>query len=266
MQCDPDNDLCARLRANLRGIQGRIQTARSRGTHSAPDVRLVVVTKSVPAELLAPLAALGIQDVGENRVQSAAARRPAAPEGLIWHGIGHLQRNKAAQALRVFDVLHGVDSPRLARRLESLLASAGRRYPVYLQVNAAEDPDKRGVRPAEALEFAREVAALPHLRALGFMTMGKSGATDAALRSTFRTLREVRDEALRLSLGEDPPAGLSMGMSGDFETAIEEGATVVRVGRAVFVDVPTGGSPTSAETARASAETDGGANTTGELS
>ena len=237
---DPRTDA---LRENLRGIERRMAAARRRGAHSAPDVRLVVVTKSVGTDLYAPLAAAGVTDIGENRVQSAAARKPKAPAALRWHGIGHLQRNKAALALETFDVLHAVDSPRLAARLDTLLAGSGRRVAAYLQVNSAEDPDKHGVRPAEALAFYRAVASHTHLLPVGFMTMGKLGAEDADLRSTFRILREIRDEAVGLALGAQPPAGLSMGMSNDFETAIEEGATVVRVGRAVFDGVPSSEAP-----------------------
>ena len=218
-----------------------MDAAQARGPHAAPDVRLVVVTKSVETDLYGPLLAAGVTDIGENRVQAAAARKPDAPEGFTWHGIGHLQRNKVGLALDTFDVLHAVDSLRLARRIDALAGERGVRMPIYLQVNAADDPDKHGVMPEEALGFLREVAELPHLRAVGFMTMGKLGVEDADLRSTFRILREIRDGAVGLGLGEQPPAGLSMGMSGDFEMAIEEGATVVRVGRAVFEGVSSDG-------------------------
>ena len=232
------NDIDAgRLRLNLLEIRRCMEEARTRGPHAADAVQLIVVTKSVKPELFAPLAAAGVTDVGENRVQSAALRKPLAPAGLVWHGIGHLQRNKAQTALQVFDVLHALDSLRLAERLETLLAAADRTCPVYLQINAAEDPAKSGARPAEAGRFLKSVLALPHLRPIGYMTMGKLGAEKEELRSTFRTLREVRDEGLRRGRGAAPVAGLSMGMSDDFETAIEEGASVIRVGRAVFHDV-----------------------------
>ena len=149
---------------------------------------------------------------------------------------------------------------RLARRLDALQAGgASGRRPIYLQVNAAGDPDKHGVAPEDALDFLRDVAALPHLAPIGFMTMGKLGAEDGDLRATFRTLREIRNEGLRLGLGEEAADGLSMGMSDDFETAIEEGATVVRVGRAVFDGVING-------VARTASDAVPGSSTTGDRS
>lgn len=226
-----------RIRRNLDRIHARIQQARERGPSAAERTDLVVVTKSVGPEFFAPLAAAGVRDVGENRVQSAAARRPLGPKEWTWHGIGHLQRNKARTALVTFDVFHALDSERLARHLDRLLAGSGRRWPVYLQVNAARDPAKGGFEPDQTLEVLRRLAALEHLEPRGLMTMSRLGAKDDDLRATFRTLRQIRDDALGLGVGEVPVSGLSMGMSDDFEIAVEEGATLVRVGRAVFEGV-----------------------------
>jgi len=237
------------LRANLHALQERIEAARGRTPHGAATVELVVVTKAQPAEVFPLLVAAGVDAIGENRVQSAAQRRRAAPPGLIWHGIGHLQRNKARTAIDTFDVFHALDGPRLARHLETVLAAQERIWPVYLQVNAAEDEAKGGVRPAEALRFLDAVRILPHLRTVGFMTMARLGADESETRRAFATLREVRDEALRRGACETPPAGLSMGMSGDFEIAVEEGATVVRVGRAAFEGVGTLATPVSSDLA-----------------
>jgi len=227
-----------RLRENVAAIRARIEQARARGPHAAKAVELVVVTKSVQPPIFGPLAAAGVRTVGENRVQSAAQRRPLGPDSWTWHGIGHLQRNKARTAIEVFDVFEALDSLRLAGRLDALLAEAGRTWPVYLQINAAEDPAKTGFAPAEALAGLRGVLEMSRLEPRGFMTMAKIGAEEGDLRATFRTLREVRDESLRLGLLEPGSAGLSMGMSDDFEIAVEEGATLVRVGRAVFAGVP----------------------------
>jgi pyridoxal phosphate enzyme (YggS family) len=231
------------LRTHLASVLARIESARCRGPSGASSVRLVAVTKSVPDEILADLPAAGVTDVGENRVQSAQRRRPLAPAGLTWHGIGHLQRNKVARAVRLFDVFHALDSERLAVEIEAILANApGRggtnaRWPVYIQVNAASDPAKGGVRPEETLDFVKRVSLLEHLEPVGFMTMAREGSSDAEARAAFRTLREVRDDVVRASVGTSAPTGLSMGMSDDFEVAVEEGATVVRVGRALFEGV-----------------------------
>ena len=228
------------LRRNLAGLAGRVAAARARGPHAASEVQILVVTKSMPAGIFGPLAGAGVQHVAENRVQAAQARRPLAPPGLTWHGIGHVQRNKAAGAVAAFDVFHALDSLRLADALEAELEQAGRTWPVYVQVNTAEDPAKGGFTPGNALTALAALAERPHLQPAGFMTMAAWGAEDADLRSTFSTLREIRNEALRLGRGRTAPAGLSMGMSDDFEIAVEEGATVVRIGRAVFegVDLP----------------------------
>lgn len=226
-----------RLARNLTEIHARIRAAQADSPHAAEHVELVVVTKSVEPTVFPALGAVGVMHVGENRVQSASRRRPLGPREWTWHGIGHLQRNKARTAIETFDVFHALDSMRLAERLEDLLAAADRRWPVYLQVNAAGDEAKGGFAPGETLEAMRRVARLPHLEVRGFMTMARQTATDADLAATFRTLREVRDEAVGLGVGGTPPTGLSMGMTDDFEIAIREGATLVRVGRAVFEGV-----------------------------
>lgn len=234
MPAPHDDPRIPALKRNVDALRARIEAAQSRGSAAAPAVTLMVVTKSQEPSIYGPLAAAGVTDIGENRVQSASERRPLAPAGLTWHGIGHLQRNKARTALATFDVFHALDGLRLARRLEALLAEADRSWPVYLQVNAAEDEAKSGLAPDETLATVAALAELPHLELRGFMTMARLGAEEADLRATFCTLREIRDEAVGRGRGATAPHGLSMGMSDDFEVAVEEGATVVRVGTAVF--------------------------------
>jgi pyridoxal phosphate enzyme (YggS family) len=235
------------IRTGLDDVRARMAAARRRGAHAAPSVELVVVTKAQPPAVFEPLAALGARHVGENRVLDARRRRARAAPGLVWHGIGHVQRNKAAAALEAFDVFHALDSLRLADRFEGLLAETGRRWPVHLQVEVAGDGAKGGVPPDEALAVLADLGRRSHLRVVGFMTMAAQGAEDAALRRTFRTLRELRDEALRRGIGDGPPEALSMGMTDDFEVAIEEGATRIRVGRAVFAGVTSRGPRVAAE-------------------
>jgi len=230
--------LAAALAERLGEVRRRIEGARRRGTHAAESVALVAVTKSVDLSWIRALAAAGATDVGENRVQAARERRPKVPEPLVWHGIGHLQRNKAQDAVSVFDVFHALDSLRLAQRLEEILVRrGGPPWPVYLEVNTSGEAQKQGVPAEEAATLLQAVSALPHLRVLGFMTMGPLGGTEAEVRASFRTLRAVRDDALRRGLGLQPASGLSMGMSDDFEWAVEEGATVVRLGRVLFEGV-----------------------------
>jgi pyridoxal phosphate enzyme (YggS family) len=236
------------LTRNVAVLRARVEAAQARGAAAADAVTLMVVTKSQPPSIFGALAAVGVTDIGENRIQNASARRAHSPAGLTWHGIGHLQRNKARTALETFDVFHALDSLRLARRLEDLLAEADRTWPVYLQVNAAEDEAKGGIAPGEALSVVAALAELPHLELQGFMTMGRLGAEDADLRATFCTLRAIRDEAVGRGRGSAAPHGLSMGMSDDFEVAVEEGATVVRVGTAVFHGVWNHAAPISEDT------------------
>jgi pyridoxal phosphate enzyme (YggS family) len=233
-----DAPLVAALAERLAGVRERIEAARRRGAGAGESVALVAVTNSVSPAWITALGHAGVEDVGENRVQAALARRSKVPGTLRWHGIGHLQRNKAADAVSVFDVFHALDSVRLAERLEEVLAAReAAPWPVYLQVNASGEAQKEGVPPDQAHALLERASRLPHLRVLGWMTMAPLGGTEAEVRATFRTLRDVRDEALRRVLGLQPASGLSMGMSDDFEWAVEEGATVVRLGRVLFEGV-----------------------------
>ena len=230
------------MAANVAAVRARMEVARGRSPRSAAAVRLVAVTKSAPVTWIGALARAGVHDVGENRVLEAARRRARAPAGLRWHGIGHVQRNKVPEALATFDVFHALDGLRLAGTLERHLAGGARRWPVLIQVNASGEAQKGGVRPEEAADLLVAVlGGCPHLQPVGWMTMAAFGASEGDLRRTFRTLRALRDEVRRQGLGDPPPGELSMGMSDDFEIAIEEGATVVRVGRALFEGVAEGG-------------------------
>jgi pyridoxal phosphate enzyme (YggS family) len=187
----------------------------------------------VSATRLRAALAAGIATFGENRVQEAESKAPDVP-GATWQMVGHLQSNKAARAARLFEVIQSVDSTELARRLGALAHDArdGRPLPIFLQVNVDQDPDKTGFL-ADGLEAELPVlAGVDGLEILGLMTVGRlfHGPDDA--RPTFRALRELSVRLRRI----DPRlgAGLSMGMSDDFEVAVEEGATVVRIGRAIF--------------------------------
>jgi pyridoxal phosphate enzyme (YggS family) len=193
----------------------------------------VAVSKGVAAGRLRDALALGLTDLGENRVQEAESK-VASLAGARWHMVGRLQSNKAARAVALFDEIHSVDSLALAERLDRLAGERGSsgRLPVYLQVNVDADAAKTGFAPP-ALEAAiGRLAALGALELRGLMTIGRIGPHDAEARATFRALRELSERlrAIEPQLG----AGLSMGMSDDFELAVEEGATVVRIGRALF--------------------------------
>ncbi len=221
------------------------------------EVTLVAVTKTVPPERVRAAVAAGFTTLGENRVQEAApkiaalAGEPAsrgrttvagpvvAGEPVRWHLIGPLQSNKVGRAVALFDVVETVDSLALARRLDRLAGERGRdAVPVLLEVNVDADPAKAGYDVAQVAADLPELVALPRLRVLGLMTVGRVVSRPDEARPTFRRLREL-SERLRT---REPRLGaaLSMGMSDDFEVAIEEGATIVRLGRAIFGERPAG--------------------------
>jgi len=199
----------------------------------------VAVSKTVPPERLRAAVAAGLTTLGENRVQELAAKAAVVP-GVTWHLVGHLQANKARAALEVAAVIQAVDSVELAQRLDRLLDGRdGGPRPIYLQVNVDADPAKAGFAPGALKAVLSGIADLPHLRLAGLMTVGRLVATPEAARPTFVALRRLSD-ALR-SREARLGAGLSMGMTDDFEVAVEEGATLVRVGRAIFGERPPAG-------------------------
>lgn len=212
----------------LAEVRHRLAAAAARAGRDAGGVQLVLVTKSAPAGVFELARAGGVSDVGESRVQAALARRAGREAHFRWHLIGSLQSNKARAAVGAFDVLHGVDSVALLQRIERAAVELGRQPEVYLQVNVSGEASKHGLAPAglpAALEAAR---ALRQVRLLGLMTMAPAGAEAKAARPVFAGLRALRDR-----FAPQLP-GLSMGMSDDFEVAVEEGATIVRVGTALF--------------------------------
>ncbi|HZQ35313.1 MAG TPA: YggS family pyridoxal phosphate-dependent enzyme [Dehalococcoidia bacterium] len=211
------------IAANVAAVRARIAAACERAGRDPASVRLVAVTKTVPAAAVAEALAAGVTDVGENYVREGAAKRAELGGRGVWHLIGHLQTNKVRAALQAFDTLQAVDSLRLA---EAVSRHASRTVPVLLEVNAAGEATKFGFAPADVGAAAAAVRRLPDLELRGLMTVAPATSDPEALRPLFRSLRRLA-EANRLQ-------ELSMGMSGDFEVAVEEGATMVRIGRAIF--------------------------------
>jgi len=223
----------APLASNLASVRERIAAAERRSGRSAGSVTLVGVVKTLPAEAIAAAVALGLTDLGENRVQEAEShQRTVARDAARWHMIGHLQRNKAGKALELFDVVHGVDGAELAMALDRRAGEAGRRLAVLIEVNVSGEASKFGIAPEGAAALVEVVAPLANLQLRGLMTVGAPVARPEDARPGFARLRELRDETAR-RLGQPLPE-LSMGMSGDYEIAVEEGATLVRVGTALF--------------------------------
>jgi pyridoxal phosphate enzyme (YggS family) len=219
------------LESRLVDVRRTIGAAAARAGRDPRDVRIVAVTKTFPPDAVRDALAAGLDDVGENYVQEARAKR-AQLAGGTWHLIGGLQRNKVRPAVTTFDRVHSVDDATLAEALGGAARDAGKRLPVLVQVNVAGDASKRGAGPDGALALCEAVLRQPALALDGLMTIGAAVAAPEAARPAFRLLREVRDDVAR-RLGVELPH-LSMGMSDDFAVAVEEGATLVRLGRALF--------------------------------
>lgn len=199
-----------------------------------PDVTLVVVTKSRTLGQVRKVLDLGCRELGENRVKEAAEKIPEFSniEGLHWHMIGHLQRNKARLAAQLFDMVQSVDSLRLANALDSRCDAIGKRMPVLIEVNIGEEEQKHGIAPDEALSLAKQVAQLPALQLQGLMCMAPFVPAEQA-RPYFRRMKQLFDE-IATALQSPDFTVLSMGMTSDYHVAVEEGSTMVRIGRAIF--------------------------------
>jgi pyridoxal phosphate enzyme (YggS family) len=233
----PESRQIAELAAARQNVLERIAAACARAGRPPDDVALVAVSKTVPVERIRAAVAAGLTTLGENRVQEAEAKVTAV-DGATWHLVGPLQRNKARRALEIFDVIESVDSVALAARLDRIAGDrpGGRRVPVLLEVNIDGDPAKTGFAPAHLERSLDAVLGLGRLDVRGLMTIGRLVARPDDARPTFAQLRELsgRLRATHGRLGGE----LSMGMTDDFEVAVEEGATIVRVGRALFGERP----------------------------
>jgi PLP dependent protein len=224
----PVNGASPSLAERLGEIQDRVAQAARHSGREPNDVVLVAAIKATPLERVREAVAAGVADLGENRVQEAEAAQAAIGRTVRWHLIGHLQRNKAGKAVALFDRVHGVDDLEVARALSRRAVAAGRSLPVLVQVNVSGEASKHGVAPERLDALVAEVAALPGLALDGVMSIG---APDDARRGHALT-RALRDRAERATGVRLPQ--LSMGMSDDFEAAIEEGSTMVRIGTALF--------------------------------
>jgi PLP dependent protein len=223
------------LAQTLHSIHQRMKNACERVGRNAAEVSLVAVSKTVPAATVREAITAGITILGENRVQEAEAKLAALSDlrsQVKWHLIGHLQSNKARKATSLFDVVQSVADENLAARLNRMAEELGKRLPVFVEVNLAGEVSKSGIALTEALPLIKTVAQSPALELQGLMTVPPFLDDPKDVRPFFRQLRELRDEALHAGIASCTQ--LSMGMSHDFEVAIEEGATLVRIGTALF--------------------------------
>jgi pyridoxal phosphate enzyme (YggS family) len=220
------------LAANLESIRQRIKAACDRSDREPNSVTLLAVAKTHPPEIIRAAAELGLQVFGENKIQEAKAKISMCPGKLRWHFIGHLQSNKVRDAVQLFQMIQSVDSLALAREISKRCEQEAKTMPVLIEVNLAGEASKFGYRPEQLLAELKEINSLPRIEVHGLMTVPPWSPDAENSRPYFRQLRELKLECEQI-LGAPLPH-LSMGMSGDFEVAIEEGASIVRIGTALF--------------------------------
>ena len=237
------------LAEKLSEVQERIASAAAKAKREPGEITLVAVTKTAAPEQIREILQLGVADLGESRVQVLTQRAAQLneflsrrvthgeggyPDKIRWHMIGHLQRNKVKGVLPLVSLIHSIDSLRLAEELDIQAGKLDRKLPVLLQVNASEETSKHGVAVGAAVHLAEQIDSMPHLQFLGLMTMGPLEASEAKVRQAFSRTREIFEEMRWHKIGGTNLRHLSMGMSEDFELAIAEGSTMVRIGSALF--------------------------------
>jgi len=217
---------------NLRTVRSRIEQAAKRSGRNPGDIKLVAATKDVPAGLIKEAVNAGLTDIGENRVQEAKQKFGALmDQPVTWHMIGHLQTNKVKAALEIFSVIQSVDSERLA---DEISQRAQKIVDVFIEINTSGEEGKFGIAPEKAARLAEHISGLKNLNLTGLMTVGPLAGDEKSVRTSFRLLKSLFEEIKGLNLSGGELKYLSMGMSQDFETAIEEGSNLVRIGRAIF--------------------------------
>jgi pyridoxal phosphate enzyme (YggS family) len=227
-------DIRETVALNAVRVREAVAGACSRSGRSPDRVRIVAVTKGHPVAAVEAARAAGFADIGENRVAEAAAKAPMAGTGLTWHLIGHLQTNKVRKALGVFEIVHSLDRASLAEAVQAEAGRADRRVRCFLQVNTSGEASKGGFARTEAEDAVRRIQAFDRIELIGLMTMAPLSADPEASRPVFRALRELRDALRRSVPGAAGLEALSMGMSQDYRVAVEEGATHLRIGTAIF--------------------------------
>ena len=231
--------MTAAITKRLEEVKRRIQRAAQAGGRHLSDIRLVAVSKTCSTEAIRAAAAAGVTDIGENYIQEAREKHELLQDVPVkWHLIGHLQTNKARYALRMFDLVHTVDSFRLALELDRCARKLNKVLAVLIQVNVAGEATKSGIPPEQALPLVKEMAALECVQVQGLMTMPPFFNEPERVRPFFAELRRLRERIRQQAVPNVCMDELSMGMTGDFEAAVAEGATLVRIGTAIFGDRP----------------------------
>ncbi len=223
------------LSERFTSVRARIESAALRCQRKPNEITLIAITKTHPAEVIHEIVNLGADNLGENRVQEAENKIALLGRDVArWHLVGHLQTNKARKALKLFDVIHSLDSIELARRLDRLCVAEERDLSVLIQVDLGREETKSGIAESDLLELVQYMIECPRLRLIGLMTLPPFSSNPENARPFFRKLRQLRDELAASGAFGNEQGELSMGMTHDFEVAIEEGATMVRIGTAIF--------------------------------
>ncbi len=226
--------MTATITGQIAAVRKRIEEAAARAGRSAASIRLLAVSKTVPPERIRQAILAGQTLFGENYVQEAREKIPAIGRDVEWHMIGHLQTNKAKYVVQLFDWIHSVDRLDLARELDRRAGQHNRKLNILLEVNISGEESKSGVEASGTIDLVRQIALLPNLRIRGLMTMPPFTDDCEASRPYFAALRNLRDVIASAAIDGVSMTELSMGTTDDFDVAVEEGATIVRVGRAIF--------------------------------
>jgi pyridoxal phosphate enzyme (YggS family) len=219
---------------NLLRVNERIKDVCTRVSRKPEGISVVAVTKTVPSETIQEAVDAGVRILGENRVQEAASKMDGVSGDIAWHMVGHLQSNKVRKAVTMFDMIQSVDSVDLAAEIDKRCGQTGRMMDVLIEVNTSAEGTKYGITPEEAPELVERVSKLDNLVVKGLMTIGAFTDDERLVRDCFRTLRELAERIKRSGIDNVEMQFLSMGMTSDYELAIEEGSNMVRIGTAIF--------------------------------
>lgn len=219
---------------NWKRVQERVKNTAIRAGRDSSKITIIAVSKTKPSATLKDAVQAGVTILGENRVQEAWQKFQELGKIASWHLVGHLQTNKVKRALQIFDVIHSVDSFHLAEEINKRCQQLNRTVEVLVEVRTSDESTKFGIKPEETIELIEKVSTLPNLKLIGLMTLGKWTTNEKEVRNCFQMLVKVKEEIVNAKIPNVDLKHLSMGMSGDFEWAIEEGATMVRIGTAIF--------------------------------
>jgi len=222
------------IKENLEKIKEKIRVKSELVGRDPQEITLVAVTKTVEVDRIEDAIAFGANIIGESRVQEAKEKYGELGNKAIWHLVGHLQRNKAKDAIRIFDLIHSVDSAELAREIDKQARKVGKIQKILVEMNVSDEQSKYGLSPEQLIPFLKDISGLPNIKVKGLMTMAPLYENPEDCRPWFRKLKDMMEEVKAENIENIEMVYLSMGMSNDFEVAIEEGSNMVRIGRAIF--------------------------------